>query len=139
MSRSRRWTSLLPRQPTPILSPGLNGGRGLNFYKGNASFHFLYSDSPKGMYCAEDAEHDVEVSFTQREWSEHHPYGSTFATETLCEVDDDSLRYKLDGKEVSLDDLQERFGAEWINTRLEAAQNDAELTELREEVDDEPY
>lgn len=113
----------------------------MRFYKGATNFCFMYSECPAGANCAEaeDVEHEVEITFTQREWSEPRPYGSTYAMETLCELEDGSEHYTLDGEEVSLEDLQERFGKEWINSKLEVAQNHADLTELRDEVDYDPF
>lgn len=102
----------------------------MSFFRGKAKFSFLYSETPAGANCAadDDSEHTVEFTFEGEEWSEHHPYGSTTAEERLSEVDDTSYHYRLDGEPVELEAMRQRFGAEWMAARLEAAESKADIS-----------
>lgn len=98
--------------------------------RGTTTRSFFLSDTPKGANVEEDhdVEHSVRLTFSVYSWDEHHPFGDTTAVERLSEVDDDSYVYELDGEEVELDELRERFGPEFIDRLLDGAEDNATLT-----------
>lgn len=70
-------------------------------------------------FTANDEEHTLGVRYNLREWAERHPYGSTTASEQMSEVEDEAWR--LDGKDVTDDELYDRFGVAAMKDPMQVA------------------
>ncbi len=66
-----------------------------------------------------DYEYSLQVDYTIRSSSQSHPFGDTSVEEPLEDVLDDSFWYRLNGLNIELEDLHERFGGDWIDDFME--------------------
>jgi len=108
-----------------------------NYSSGKATQTFYLSETPNGenVHEDDDTEHTLELRFTSHSFTERHPYGDGYAEEHLSEVIDDSYEYELDGVEVERDELDERFGSEWISKLLDQMEDNATVCPLEPDYD----
>lgn len=67
---------------------------------------------------------NLTVTFTRTTYIEHHPYGSTYATETLTETTNET--YFLNDHPITREDLNKLFGEEEAERAIQEAIDNAE-------------
>lgn len=73
-----------------------------------------------------DRQHDIEVIFEGEKFVDHHPYGSTYASETTYDIGN-PIGFRLDGEHIFESDLRRRFTDKMIDEVIEECADDAEV------------